>query len=234
MEKVENALRDLWIKIVEELEKVNEKDVDKELLEDLVKRGYVQIESGEVRLTSRGLEFGRRIVRLHRLTERLLADVLDAKEEVYESEACKVEHIITPELERAICTLLGHPKVCPHGKNIPPGECCMRGEEEVERAVFSLYDLNPGDEGKVSYILMGEGEEMMKIINLGLTPGKKIRLIRKFPSYILQVGNTQLALDDELAKKIYVLRTPTISEAGEGRRERRRFRFRFGWGYKKY
>jgi hypothetical protein len=40
------------------------------------------------------------------------------------NQACKFEHIISPELDRRICSFLGHPKTCPHGNPIPPGDCC--------------------------------------------------------------------------------------------------------------
>lgn len=146
-------------------------------------------------------------MRLHRLTERLLSDVLEMQEELYEKTACNVEHTITPELEHAICTMLGHPKVCPHGKPIPPGECCIKGEEEVKKAVYPLYDLNPGEEGRVSYILVGKRDEMLRLISLGIAPGKRIKLIRKFPSYIVQAGFSQIAIDENIAKQIFVIRS---------------------------
>jgi Mn-dependent DtxR family transcriptional regulator len=40
-------------------------------------------------------------------------------------EACKFEHILSPEATERICTFLGHPRTCPHGSPIPAGECCI-------------------------------------------------------------------------------------------------------------
>ena len=46
------------------------------------------------------------------------------------TQACKFEHIISPELDERICSFLGHPKTCPHGNPIPPGDCCNHKNKE--------------------------------------------------------------------------------------------------------
>jgi len=83
-----------------------------------------------VELTPRGREKAGNIIRRHRLAERLFTDSLamDSESEI-EQQACKFEHILSPEATDKICTFLGHPKTCPHGAPIPPGECCGRGSE---------------------------------------------------------------------------------------------------------
>jgi Mn-dependent DtxR family transcriptional regulator len=43
-----------------------------------------------------------------------------------EQQACKFEHILSPEATDKICTFLGHPRTCPHGAPIPRGACCDR------------------------------------------------------------------------------------------------------------
>jgi Mn-dependent DtxR family transcriptional regulator len=45
-------------------------------------------------------------------------------------EACKFEHILSPEATERICTFLGHPRTCPHGSPIPAGECCIAAKTE--------------------------------------------------------------------------------------------------------
>jgi putative ABC transport system ATP-binding protein len=80
-----------------------------------------------VQLTPRGRERAGSIIRRHRLAERLFTDSLamDSETEI-EQQACKFEHILSPEATDKICTFLGHPKTCPHGAPIPPGPCCGR------------------------------------------------------------------------------------------------------------
>jgi putative ABC transport system ATP-binding protein len=83
-----------------------------------------------VKLTPRGLERAGSIIRRHRLAERLFTDSLamDSESEI-EQQACKFEHILSPEATDKICTFLGHPRTCPHGAPIPLGQCCGEGKE---------------------------------------------------------------------------------------------------------
>lgn len=84
----------------------------------------VELNNGEVRLTPGGTRRARDVVRRHRLAERLFKDTFSIEEAEAHNQACRFEHIISPELDQRICTFLGHPKTCPHGNPIPPGDCC--------------------------------------------------------------------------------------------------------------
>jgi putative ABC transport system ATP-binding protein len=78
-----------------------------------------------VEMTERGRQRAADIIRRHRLAERLFTDslALESESEI-EQQACKFEHILSPEATEKICTFLGHPRTCPHGAAIPPGRCC--------------------------------------------------------------------------------------------------------------
>ena len=78
-----------------------------------------------VELTPRGRQRAADVIRRHRLAERLFTDslALDSETEI-EQQACKFEHILSPEATDKICTFLGHPETCPHGAPIPRGQCC--------------------------------------------------------------------------------------------------------------
>ncbi len=86
-----------------------------------------------VSLTDRGRKRAADIIRRHRLAERLFTDSLamDSETEI-EEQACKFEHILSPEATDKICTFLGHPRTCPHGAPIPLGPCC-KGTAGVQR-----------------------------------------------------------------------------------------------------
>ena len=90
-----------------------------------------------VELTPHGRQRAADIIRRHRLAERLFTDslALDSESEI-EQQACKFEHILSPEATDKICSFLGHPRTCPHGAPIPPGPCCERNvaARETERA----------------------------------------------------------------------------------------------------
>jgi putative ABC transport system ATP-binding protein len=99
---------------------------------DALKPAGVSIGDGSmiVELTTRGRQRAADIIRRHRLAERLFTDSLamDSESEI-EQQACKFEHILSPEATDKICSFLGHPRTCPHGSPIPPGVCCGRGAE---------------------------------------------------------------------------------------------------------
>ncbi len=84
----------------------------------------VRVADHNVLLTDRGKTRARDVVRRHRLAERLFKDTFRIDDHEAHSQACKFEHIISPELDERICSFLGHPTTCPHGNPIPPGDCC--------------------------------------------------------------------------------------------------------------
>lgn len=78
-------------------------------------------------LSSHGERRASDIIRRHRLAELLFSRTLELRDEAeLEAQACKFEHILSPEATTRICSFLGHPKTCPHGSPIPRGECCPR------------------------------------------------------------------------------------------------------------
>jgi putative ABC transport system ATP-binding protein len=84
----------------------------------------VEVRNEDVQLTPQGHQRARDVIRRHRLAERLFKDTFRIDDHEAHTQACKFEHIISPELDQRICSFLGHPKTCPHGNPIPPGECC--------------------------------------------------------------------------------------------------------------
>jgi Mn-dependent DtxR family transcriptional regulator len=76
------------------------------------------------------------VIRRHRLAERLFTQTLKVQnEEEIEQQACKFEHILSPEVTDKICSFLGHPESCPHGSPIPAGECCDKAGRLGDRSL---------------------------------------------------------------------------------------------------
>jgi ABC-type multidrug transport system ATPase subunit/Mn-dependent DtxR family transcriptional regulator len=76
--------------------------------------------------TEKGRKRAEDIIRRHRLAERLFVHTFHVHDEHEVAEqACRFEHILSPEATDSICTFLGHPRTCPHGSPIPAGECCV-------------------------------------------------------------------------------------------------------------
>ncbi len=226
-EKSEEVLETLWI-LAEETKKADIPladltGTDKETIEQLIEAGNISLTDGEVKLTDQGRPLARNVVRRHRLAERLLTDVLDTGDRLIHERACKFEHILDLGLDDSICTLLGHPRVCPHGKPIPPGSCCQQEQKQGQRVVAALSQLIPSQGGKVAYIHTAEPDQLQKLTAMGILPGAPINLIQSFPSYLFQAGQTQFAVDREIADSIYVrlMETERPLEAKEEKPHRR-------------
>ncbi|MBN2185280.1 MAG: metal-dependent transcriptional regulator [Candidatus Krumholzibacteriota bacterium] len=181
--------------------------VTEEMIDSLVDRGLLTKKGGNYGFTGDGRKKGEKIIRRHRLAERLLADVLDVREEEnLESNACRFEHFLTPEVTDHICILLGHPKTCPHGNPIPPGECCETAQSHVESAVIPLSQLRPGEKGRVLYMTMKDHSRLDRLTSLGLFPGRQIKVHQREPSFVVFLDETQLALDKRIVEDIYIVR----------------------------
>ena len=135
-----------------------------EMLERLVDDGYVTRDGRRLDLTESGRSLAEKVVRKHRLAERLLVDVIGLEWHKVHREAGRWEHVISDDVEARLVELLGDPATCPHGNPIPgsgsppptappgplaevgPGERVrlLRISEEVELNIGSLTLLGEG------------------------------------------------------------------------------------------
>ena len=94
-----------------------------EMLRRLEKNGHLEYRAREgVKLLAKGRKVGRTMVRNGRLTEVFMKETLRIP--IDSKVACGIEHHLTERFADALCTLLNHPKECPHGYSMPPGKCC--------------------------------------------------------------------------------------------------------------
>ncbi|MBI5710759.1 MAG: ATP-binding cassette domain-containing protein [Candidatus Eisenbacteria bacterium] len=93
-------------------------------LQGMEESGLVTRPGTTLELTGRGRERARDLVRRRRLAEVLFTSALHLPRAEVELAACRMEHIIDPEVTNSICGFLGHPRHCPHGRPIPVGDCC--------------------------------------------------------------------------------------------------------------
>jgi DtxR family Mn-dependent transcriptional regulator len=211
-ERIDEALELLWLLDEEghsEMERFRLSSDDPEfqtLLDVLASEGFITVDNLIVLLTDTGRALARGLVRRHRLAERLFTDVFALKDDQVESDACKMEHILSEELTDSVCTFLGHPPTCPHGKPIPKGECCKKYKVEVTPVVMRLSTFEIGARGRIVFIVPSEASRISRLGSIGIAAGSIIRLIQKTPSYVIQVDETTIAIDPEIAKEIFVKR----------------------------
>jgi DtxR family Mn-dependent transcriptional regulator len=90
-----------------------------EMLDRLIDDGYVSREGRRLSLTESGQALAEKVVRKHRLAERLLVDVIGLEWHKVHREAGRWEHVISDDVEARLIELLGDPATCPHGNPIP-------------------------------------------------------------------------------------------------------------------
>jgi DtxR family transcriptional regulator, Mn-dependent transcriptional regulator len=171
---------------------------------ELVQMALAERQDGQLRLTSVGRTEAAQAVRRRRLAERLLMDVLTTEETLLDEQACRLERTLFDGLDDNICTLLGHPRFCPHGKPIPEGECCRQKRASIDRLIAPLSALQPGQGGHIAYIQMNNPGHLQKLMAMGVLPGVPLTLLRRFPSFVFEAGYSKFAVDEEIATDIYV------------------------------
>jgi len=174
------------------------------ILRQMVRDNLFQVDGDRMILKERGEEKAREIIRRHRLTERLFSEIFEMSEDEAEEEACRLEHSLTPAATESVCTFLGHPPTCMHGKPIPRGECCAKFRKEMKPLVTPLEELGLGEEGRIVFIVPKSHQRLDRLSTLGVVPGSIVRMHQKKPSHVLQIGETTLALDKDIVKDIYV------------------------------
>jgi DtxR family Mn-dependent transcriptional regulator len=208
-DKAEEILEALWIAVEEErLISLDPERVGIPLEDpayrELSERALVEVKNGMVYFRPEGREEGRTTIRRHRLAERLMMDVLNIRGEDGDYKACQFEHLLNEGVDTKVCTMLNHPVTCPHGKPIPPGECCDKARAEGDLGVVPLTEFKSGQEGEIAYIQTEDSKKMQKLMAMGVLPGNKITLVQAFPSYIFKVGFSEFAIDTNLAREIFV------------------------------
>jgi len=93
-----------------------------QMLKKLNERKLVNYNKAGVFLTEEGESVGSIMMRNSRLLEVLMESEL--KVEIDEEMVCGIEHHMKKQFTNALCTMLKHPRKCPHGHVIPMGECC--------------------------------------------------------------------------------------------------------------
>ena len=134
-EHVEMYLKAIWhikeknepvkISIIAKMLNVRQPSVV-QMLKKLNEKELVEYNKAGVFLTETGEKIGSSMMRNSRLLEVLMDSAL--KVEIDEEMVCGIEHHMNMQFTDALCTMLNHPRKCPHDHDIPMGECCSKTE----------------------------------------------------------------------------------------------------------
>ena len=124
-----------------------------EMVHRLERDGLLQLDERKaVRLTDRGFSAASRVVRRHRLAERMLVDLLGYEWWKTHEEAERIEHAMSQEMEERLVRVLGDPQTCPHGNPMPgttprptrPLERLAIGESATVERIPDQFEHEPG------------------------------------------------------------------------------------------
>ena len=175
-------------------------------LRRLEKEEFVRVERRKnIYLTPKGREVAEAILRRHFLTERLLTDLLGLDWVTAHQEAHHLEHAISPVVEERLSAILDNPSTCPHGNPIP-----IKGQPSPRREWSPLNTAESGTE-VIFRCITETGERDARLLSFlydhMIRPGSTIDVVEVAPSLgtiSLKVGDAEVVLGLEAAKKIYV------------------------------
>jgi len=171
-----------------------------EMLRRLEQRGFVRGADDGFALTPSGLAKATKVVRRLRLAERLLTDVLKLDLPKVYDEACKMEHVISDEVEARLAAVLGHPRTCPHGLPIP-------GEGGGPSATRGLLDAPLGQRLRLASVPEEDAEMLAYLAGQGLVPGAEVVVDEIAPfngPVTVIVEGTKRAVSREVVSRVRV------------------------------
>lgn len=166
--------------------------------EGLVERGARK----EAILTAAGAERARRVVRKHRIIERLLTDFMGYTAAEAHVHADELGGTFTDEMIERIEEKLGRPDRCPHGWPVDPDV-----EQAENRDLQPLAALRPGERATIVRLAEHDGELLHWFYDEGLVPGTHVELRAAEPAagqFRVQVGGGEKAIGEKAAAGLYV------------------------------
>lgn len=129
-----------------------------------------------VMLTTAGEKIALEVIRHHRLLELYLTEALGFSWDEVDSEADRLEHVISENLEKRIAAKLGDPKLDPHGSPIPDMEGNIPLLEETR-----LTELKVGRRACVSRVLDDDPAALRHLREIGLHLGALVEVVERLP-----------------------------------------------------
>jgi DtxR family Mn-dependent transcriptional regulator len=171
-----------------------------EMVHRLERDGLLKLdERKEVRLTDNGYRAASRVVRRHRLAERMLVDLLGYEWWKTHEEAERIEHAMSQEMEERLVRVLGDPQTCPHGNPMPgttpratrPLERLAIGERATVERIPDQFEHEPG---------------FLEYLDAqGVRPGVTLEMIEQRPGLLrVSVNGTARSIRPDCGQKVWM------------------------------
>ena len=166
--------------------------------EGLVERG----ERKEAILTTAGRKRAERVVRKHRIIERLLTDFMGYTAAEAHVHADELGDTFSDDMVARIDERLGHPDRCPHGWPVDP-----EVEQEENHDLAPLSDLGPGDRATIVRLAEHDGALLHWFYDEGFVPGREIEVREAQPAagqVTVRLNGDERAIGDKAAAGLFV------------------------------
>jgi len=166
--------------------------------EGLIERG----EHKEALLTPSGRKRAERVVRKHRIIERLLTDFMGYTAAEAHVHADALGDTFTEDMVERIDEKLGHPDRCPHGWPVDPDF-----EQEENKELAPLSDLEPGARATFIRLAEHDGDLLHWFYDEGLVPGREIEVREAQPAagqMTVRLNGTERAIGEKAAAGLFV------------------------------
>ena len=173
------------------------------MLRRMEREGLIQFsDNRDIELTGNGRLLAERMVRRHRLAERMVVDLFGLDLHKAHVEAHRLEHAISDDLEDLIRRKLGDPTTCPFGHPIPGSDYTPRHRETTR-----LDSVPPGGHAVIDRIPFEDQQLLEYLVSSGVLPGVKVKVEENAPYrgvVTLRLGESQVVLGLEVAGRIWV------------------------------
>jgi DtxR family Mn-dependent transcriptional regulator len=161
-------------------------------LAKLERMNLVTRKDRKINLTEEGRKLAEKLIRAHRLSERLLTDIIGIDWVRAHEIAHRLEHVWPDDVLERLDEILGRPRTCPHGHPIPGRVGKVEG--------VKLSEARPG-KYRVVMIIREEEWVLRRALELGLLPGKEVRVIDKGK---IEVDGKVHEIENALAEQVLV------------------------------
>jgi DtxR family Mn-dependent transcriptional regulator len=153
-----------------------------------------------VSLTVEGRKIAERVMRKHRLIERLLVDVLQIPPEYVHEEACRWEHVVSDRVEERLNEFLGSPTTSPYGNPIPGSNQPLADTHPLSNVGDGWVVLH-----SLSEQLQADTDVIRALNTLGMVAGTKVRVRTGLGGVILRYDDAEMVLSPEQAELVHVV-----------------------------
>ena len=173
---------------------------EKNILNILNSSGYLKHIGQFVFLSKEGLLAGQQAERIMSVLKIFCTRILGLTTSETQAHLKTLVPLLTPHLLEKYCTLIGHG----YAHNITTGICCEQARAYNAETVLPLSRLPLNTPACVVYVQTALQPSLLKLYDLGIYPGRTIRIQQLYPAYILSTEQGKIALDNSLAKFIFV------------------------------